>query len=281
MAATPPQSPNQVPVRLDYTASGIVFAKATAENLAIANTQSGIGTLNDVIEPVTFAQGLINITNGSTAITGTGTAFLSDFSVGQFLFYYDNEGDPVLAGKITSIANDVSMTLSENATVNKTLVNCGMSSIVLSTSDNIIIRIPVALTGFGPNVAVIPNWNAYKNLVTGFNNTSSNTLEQYSITGIPQEAATPPLVNIPYTITPVYNFQSFDTTVAGQKVTLYWQAATNFPSFCFAVFNPNGDADSKLAASTLYKLFASETFPLNGVRVTLSYNPGLLSQAGY
>lgn len=281
MAATPPQSPNQVPVRLDYTASGIVFAKATAENLAIANTQSGIGTLNDVIEPVTFAQGLINITNGSTAITGTGTAFLSDFSAGQFLFYYDNEGDPVLAGKIASIASNASMTLTENATVSKTLVNCGMSSIVLSTSDNIIIRIPVALTGFGPNVAVIPNWNAYKNLVTGFNNTSSNTLEQYSNTGIPQEAATPPLVNIPYTITPVYNFQSFGATVAGQNVTLYWQAATNFPSFCFAVFNPNGDADTKLAATTLYKLFASETFALNGVRVTLSYNPGLLSQAGY
>ena len=281
MAVTPPPSANLVPVRLDYTASGIVFAKATAENLAIANTQSGIGTLNDVIEPVTFAQGLINITSGSTAITGTGTVFRSDFSAGQFLFYYDNEGDPVLVGKIASIASDTSMTLTANATVTKTLVNCGMSSIVLSTSDNIIIRIPVALTGFGPNVAVIPNWNVYKNLVTGFNNTSSNTLEQYSITGTPQEAATPPLVNIPYTITPVYNFQSFNATVGGQRVTLYWQAATDFPSFCFAVFNPNGDADTKLAATTLYKLFASETFPLNGIRVTLSYNPGLLSQAGY
>jgi hypothetical protein len=281
MAVTPPPSANQVPVRLDYTASGIVFAKATAENLAIANTQSGIGTLNDVIEPVTFAQGLINITNGSTAITGTDTFFTSDFSAGQFLFYYDNEGDPVLAGKIASIANDVSMTLTANATVTKVLVNCGMSSIVLSTSDNILIRIPVALTGFGPNVAVIPNWNVYKNLVTGFNNTLSNTLEQYSTTGTPQVAATPPLVNIPYTITPVYNFQSFDAIVNGQRVTLYWQAATNFPSFCFAVFNPNGDADTKLAATTLYKLFASETFPLNGIRVTLSYNPGLLSQAGY
>jgi hypothetical protein len=258
-----------------------VFAKATAENLAIANTQSGIGTLNDVIEPVTFAQGLINITNGSTAITGTGTLFTRDFNAGQFLFYYDNEGDPVLAGKIASIASDTSMTLTANATVTKVLVNCGMSSIVLSTSDNILIRIPVALTGYGPNVAVIPNWNVYKNLVTGFNNTSSNNLEQYSIVSRPQEAATPPLVNIPYTITPVYNFQSFDAIVAGQRVTLYWQAPTNFPSFCFAVFNPNGDADTKLAATTLYKLFASETFPLNGIRVTLSYNPGLLSQAGY
>jgi len=281
MATSPQPSANQVPTRLGYTASGIVFAKATAENLAIARTQSGIGTLNDVIEPVTFAQGLINITSASTAITGTGTAFKTDFSAGQFLFYYDNEGDPVLAGKIAGVASDTSMTLTESATVSKTLVNCGMSSVILSTSDNILIRIPVPLTGYGPNVAVIPNWNVYKNLVTGFNNTSSNTLEQYSIISRPQEAATPPLVNIPYTITPVYNFQSYEAVVAGQKVTLYWQAATNFPSFCFAVFNPNGDADSKLAASTLYKLFASETFPLNGIRVTLAYNPSLLSQAGY
>jgi len=279
MAAPLPPSANQVPVRLDYTASGIAFAKATAENIAIANTQSGIGDLNDVIEPVTFATGKINITNGSTAITGTGTSFLSDFQAGQFLFYYDAEGDPVLVGKIASIASDAAMTLTASASVNKTLVNCGMANVILATTDNIIIRIPVVLNGYGTNVAVIPNWNAYKNLVTGFNNTTSNNLEQYSAVGTPQQQGT--AVNIPYTITPVYNFQSYEALVGGQKTTLYFQTAANFPSFCFAVLNPNGDSEVKLAANTLYKLFASETFPLNGVRVTLAYNPSLLSQAGY
>ncbi len=279
MAAPLPPSANQVPVRLDYTASGITFAKATAENLAIANTQSGNGTLNDVIEPVTFAQGKITVTNGSTAVTGTGTSFLSDFQAGQFLFYYDAEGDPALVGKIATVASDTSITLAANATINQTLVNCGMASVVLQTTDNIIIRIPVVLSGYGDNVCVIPNWNAYKNLVTGFNNDTTNNLEQYSAVNNPQVVGS--AVNVPYTITPVYNFQSYEAIVSGQKTTLYFQSASNFPVFCYAVLNPNGESDTKLAANTLFKLFASESAPLNGVRVTIAYNPSLLSQVGY
>ncbi len=123
MAATPPPSGNQVPIRLNYTASGILFAKANEANRAIAQTQSGAGTLTDVINPVTFATGKINTTNGSTAVTGVDTKFTDDFEAGQFLFYYNYEGDPVLVGRIASIASDTSLTLSSNAPSNQSLVN--------------------------------------------------------------------------------------------------------------------------------------------------------------
>lgn len=273
--ATTPVSGNQTPVRVTYTASGIVFAKATDANKAIAQTQSGVGTLTDVINPVTFAQGKITTTNGSTAVTGVDTIFLSNFKAGQFLFYYDKSGDPVLVGKIASISSDVSLTLTSNAPSTQTNVNCGMVSVVLGLTENFLIRIPVPIDTL-TNTAILPNWNAYKNLTTGFNNTTSNNLEQYSAVNAPQTIGT--AVNIPYTITPLYNFQSFQTTIGGQQVTRLFQSAANFPQFCFAELNPNGEA---LPANTLYKLFASERFELNGINVTTSYIPSLLTQAGY
>lgn len=275
--ATTPTPGSQAPVTPTYTASGIVFAKANDNNKAIALTQTGVGTLTDVINPVTFATGKITTTNGSTAVTGVDTLFLTDFRAGQFLFYYNNAGDPVLVGKIANVISDVSLTLTSNAPSSQTSVNCGMIDIVLGTTENFLIRIPVPIDA-QIQQATIPNWNAYKNLTTGFNNETYNNLQRYSLVNTPQTAATPPLENIPYEITPIYNFQSYETTVAGQKVTRLFQTPANFPQFCFAELNPNGDV---LAANTLFKLFANERFDLNGVTITTGYNPQTLKQAGY
>jgi len=259
-----------------YTASGITFAKATLENKAIALTQSGVGGLTNVINPITLATGVIT-TNGTTAVSGVGTTFEDDFKAGDFLFEYDNEGSPILVGRIAQIASNTSLTLSSAAPSSHTGVYCGMMNIVLSGNETFLIRIPVPINTV-TNLATLPNWNAYRNLVTGFNNNTNNSLERYSDIGSPQTAATPPLQNVEYTITAIYNFQSFQTTVNGQAVTRNFQTADNFPQFCFAEFNPGADA---YAANTLYKLFASERFNLNGISVTTNYNPNFLTQAGY
>jgi hypothetical protein len=274
--ATPSQ-----PVRLTYTASGITFAKANENNIAIANTQSGLGTLTDVIDPVTLASGLITVSG--TGVTGVGTSFLTDFAAGQYLFYYNNEGEPALLGKISVIGSATTITLTATAAINVTDVYCGMASTILGTSENLMIRIPVAQSG--PNV-IIPNWAAYRVIetpldATAYNNLTFSNLEQYSDVNVPQTPASPPLTNIPFTIQPVYNFQSYEAIVAGQKVTLYFQTAANFPSFCYAVLNPYGEANSVLAANTLYKLFANENFNLNGVVATTAYPQQFLTLAGY
>lgn len=277
--ATPSQ-----PVRLTYTASGITFAKANDNNIAIANTQSGLGTLTEVIAPVTLASGLISTQNpATTSISGVGTSFLTDFRVGQYLFYYNNEGEPALLGKISQIQTATTMTLVENANTVVTSVNCGMASTILGTSDNLMIRIPVVPSG--PNV-IIPNWAAYRNIespldATSYNNETFSNLEQYSNVNAPQTPASPPLTQIPFTIQPVYNFQSYEAIVAGQKTTLYFQTAANFPSFCYAILNPYGDANVALPANTLYKLFASESFNLNGIVATTAYTQQFLTLAGY
>lgn len=280
MATSPQPSANQVPVRFTYTASGITFAKANDNNIAIANTQSGLGELTDVIDPVTLASGKITVSG--TSVTGVGTSFLTDFAKGQYLFYYNNEGEPALLGKIFSVAQN-SMTLTAAAAINVTSVYCGMASTILGTSENLIIRIPVVPSG--PNV-IIPNWAAYRNIespldATSYNNETFSNLEQYSNVNAPQTPATPPLTQIPYTIQPVYNFQSYEAIVAGQKTTLYFQTAANFPSFCYAVLNPYGDANVSLPANTLYKLFASESFNLNGIVATTAYTQQFLTLAGY
>jgi hypothetical protein len=274
--ATTPIPGNQTPVRVTYTASGITFAKATLENKAIALTQSGVGELTNVINPITLATGVIT-TNGTTAVSGVGTTFEDDFKAGDFLFEYDNEGSPILVGRIAQIASNTSLTLSSAAPSSNTGVYCGMMNIVLSGNETLLIRIPVPINTV-TNLATLPNWNAYRNLVTGFNNNTNNSLERYSDIDSPQTAATPPLQNVEYTITAIYNFQSFQTTVNGQAVTRNFQTADNFPQFCFAEFNPGADA---YAANTLYKLFASERFNLNGISVTTNYNPNFLTQAGY
>jgi len=274
--ATTPIPGNQTPVRVTYTASGITFAKATLENKAIALTQSGVGELTNVINPITLATGVIT-TDGTTAVSGVGTTFEDDFKAGDFLFEYDNEGSPILVGRIAQIASNTSLTLSSAAPSSNTGVYCGMMNIVLSGNETFLIRIPVPINTV-TNLATLPNWNAYRNLVTGFNNNTNNSLERYSDIGSPQTAATPPLQNVEYTITAIYNFQSFQTTVNGQAVTRNFQTADNFPQFCFAEFNPGADA---YAANTLYKLFASERFNLNGISVTTNYNPNFLTQAGY
>lgn len=269
-------------VKLNYTASGIVFAKANDNNIAIANTQSGLGTLTDVIAPVTLASGKITVTG--TAVTGVGTSFQTDFAAGQYLFYYNYAGEPALLGKILSVGS-ASMTLTENATVNVVGVYCGMAQTILGTSENLMIRIPVLPNVQGVSV-ILPNWGAYRviesPLDTGAeNNSEYSNLEQYSVIDTPAVPINP-TVNIPFSITPVYNFQSYQTLDSnGQKVTLYFQTSANFPSFCYAILNPYGDQVTNLAPNTLYKLFANEAFPLNGIVATTAFSQQYLKLAGY
>jgi hypothetical protein len=269
-------------VKLIYTAAGITFAKANAENIAIAKTQSGIGELTDVIEPVTLASGKITV--DGTAVTGYGTSFTVDFRDGQYLFYYNRNGEPVLLGQILSRGGPFSMTLTSNATVNLTAqTNCGMANTILGTSENLLIRIPVVSNGVN---VIMPNWGAYRVIespleVNAYNNSEFSNLEQYSIINSPQTPATPPLTSISYTITPVYNFQSYEILENGQKVTKYFQIPANFPSFCFAILNPFGNSNLNLAPNTLYKVFASERFDLNGINVTTGFSQNFLTLAGY
>ena len=271
-------APNQI----TYTASGITFARWNPNNEAIANTYTGAGTLTDVIYPVTFATGKISITNGSASVSGTDTKFKTDFKAGQYLFYYNMEGDPALAGKIATVSTDTSMTLEAvYPGTSQTLVNCGMSEVVVGGSDQFIIQIPVPKNS-ATNTCILPNWINYVDSFTpnviGENNSAYSNIEQYSNVNNPQVPATPPLIEVPYIITPVSNFQKYK---GSSGLTVYFQTSADFPKYCYAKLNPYGDSSNVLPANTLFKFFANQRFQLNGITVGLNTDQETLYKSGY
>lgn len=264
---------------LTYTASGITFAKATDFNMRVAMTEDGIKPLESVITPVTFATGKISVSISSQTVSGTDTVFTVDFTVGDYLFYYNSTGDPVLVGKISTISNDTTLTL-VTAFPGSSISgrNCGKMNVVAGGMDSFIVSIPTQINTQTKS-CIIPNWSAY---VTSFKVTPSSigdinptllNLQQYSNVNNPQVAANP-AVNIQSTLLPI----KAEWRITNQKL---WQSTEAFPAFCFALINPYGDTTTGLASNTLFRMFVNQSFSLNGVSVSVQEDPNNLSKFGY
>lgn len=259
---------------------GITFARATEANIALANTATG-GTeadLQDIISPVTLATGKITCTSASTAITGIGTAFTTDFKIGDYLFYYDLfDAEPSLLGKIETISSNNSMTLTSGAptTINSPGRYCGKTNALLATQESIIMRVPVVRSS--GTTFFLPNWNMWlsPNSYGAFNNSSTNNLVRYSAINNPTEEATPPIQNISYTITPQFGWQINPSTLT------YFNTSAEIPNFAYGLIDPYGATAEVLAPNTLFKLFANPEFDENCIRATTSYSQSNLQSAGY
>lgn len=260
---------------------GITFAVANSANLAVANSPTGQGTLSEIITPVSLAKGKISSSTSSTSITGTGTEFLSDFNVGDYLFYYDiYTAVPALLGKIATVGSNSSITLEANALSTQTGVYCGRTNIVVRTQDNLIVRIPVPITG--PNQFSLPNWNNWLALPKRYgawNDSVTNSLKRISKPLTPSVPDTEQ--NIQYTLIPVFGWQSTEALVGGAKVFVYFPTTASIPQFVYALLNPNGSGNVALAPNTLFKLFANSNFSLNCIRAGLNYTKSNLVEAGY
>jgi hypothetical protein len=278
---------NSTPVSyVTYAAAGITFAKATPENIAVANTiDAAADSLTDVFSPVTLATGKITTAaTNSTLIEGTATAFLTDFNEGDFLFYYTANASPVLLGKILSVDTDAQITLTANSPVaisSPPGAYCGKINTVISAYEEILIRIPVVPLSFGPtgNVLTIamPYWNGYREAPpqpTSNNLISSSSMSTYSKINNPSQIGT--VNQVPFTITAIYNYP-----VAPGTNTVFATSAF-FPNYAYALLNPYGNSSvQNLAANTLYKMFANENFQDNGIRVNTNYPFSNLRSAGY
>ena len=268
------------PILTNYTASGIIFAKATAANIAVANTLKATpDSLTDVFTPVTLATGKITSSaTNSAVIQGTGTVFLTDFSAGDFLFYYTAGASPVLLGRIASVDSNTQITLTENSS---TAIGatpgayCGKTNTDIGIYEEILMRIPVQPNG--PSQIIMPNWNEYREsppppVRTSNNEITSSSMDSYSQVNNPAVIVNTP-VRVPYTIAPIFPYQSPSGT--------FFPTPNDFPNYAYALLNPYGSGNTGLAANTLYKMFANESFPLNGVIVTTNYTRALFAAAGY
>lgn len=269
--------------------AGITFAKDTAANRAVANSATGgaASDLSDIINPITLATGKITCTSGNTTITGIGTAFYTDFVVGDYLFSYSLlTAAPSLLGKISQINSDTSMEIADDAptTINAPGLYCGKTNVILAAKENIIMRVPVT-RGSGTTF-YLPNWNAWRTTpgVTQFNNSTYNSLKQFSYTNNPtQEDPSQP--NVSYTITALYGWVGTPTGGGKnqlQSTLVYFPNEAAIPTFAYALLNPFGAGNDVLASNTLYKLFADQQFNSNcfvgGINTVTSDD---LKQAGY
>jgi hypothetical protein len=279
-----------MPQYYSYTPTDIKFAVASSENLQIAQATYfstslyNTDALTDVVEPVTFAQGLITVTASSSAVTGVDTQFEVDFKPGQFLYYYNNQGDPVLAGRISTISSDTTLTLTDVfAGTTQANVNCGMTTKIFLVNDDFIVRIPTQIINNG-NGLVLPNWAVYKSTNGQSNNSANIALNRYSLVNSPATAATPPLANVPFQIrTYGRSDEQWESQASGQDL-YYFASWDNLPKYAYARLSLYPGSTQLLSANTLYSFFINNNIPNNGI-VATNNGQGLPEQdlidAGY
>lgn len=276
--------PTPIPTITNFNFTGIKFYRNTETNQKIAGTQTGADSFppDDEIRPVSLATGTITFDGGGgspNTVTGVGTAFVTDFRVGQFLFYYDALGNPSLVGKIAAIGNNSTLTLEDVAAATKTDVFCGSANAIIARNETILVAIPTALNGTSQKY--IPIWNAYREAppsAGSFNNETNMSLSQISGVNAPGTPISP-VVNIPFTISPLITWDSYIDSTLGYSVT--FPSVSSMPSVCWAELRPNGGNGVTLAPNTLYRLFVEEAVNNNALLITTKYPTVNLQQAGY
>lgn len=288
MAAASGPNPANI-IKGNYTASGIVFAKATDANMLVAKSiVAAPEDLTDVFAPVTLASGKIGAAaTNSPVIQGINTNFENEFFQGEYMFYYTAGAQPILLGKIANVDSPTQITLSANSPIgiDETPTGaqiyppyCGKTKTLIGTTEQIIMRIPVVTKA--PGQIWLPNWNAYRitaNEPTSFNKATSVSMSTYSQINDPSQAAVSP-VQVQFTIKPIWEYAK--VTVSGYQ---YVFANTNwFPNFAYALLDPYGDSlTQSLPANTLYKMFANQSFDNNGILATVNYPVLFLTSSGY
>jgi len=258
---------------INYSVSGIIYAKPTTENLAVANSISGVGELTDVITPPSLLDGKITFSTSSSSVTGTDTDFQTDLLEGDYLFAYTATGVPALVGKIDTINSITSLTLTTDASYSSPTVarNYGSSSFFIRSNESVLIRIPAVPVFNVPNTIMIPSWANFRLPVTtnsfGTNNSAVSSVSQYSESGQPLVIDGTP-TNIPFSIIPI------------TKIYISQRNGVTLPSFIFAEINFFGAIVQELIASTMYSLFTNSIIP--GEQIGTRFLPsGFANNSGY
>ena len=104
-------------------------AHAVSQNISSAAT----GTWEATAWPNTLRSGMISVTAGDTNVVGTGTAFLTELSVGNIL----RTTDDVMIGTVAAIINDTDLTLTNTPATTRT--NIAYNGQGVGPADNVTI----------------------------------------------------------------------------------------------------------------------------------------------
>lgn len=261
---------------MSYTASPIKYYRVNANNTSIATSNSGASAspTEEIAAPILASNNGTLVSVVGTAVTGSGTLFITNFDQGQYLYFINGSGNYVLIGQIASIGTETSLTLTAAASNPVTSGTVLAASYALITSnESLYIRIPTASAG--TDLRDLPDFNDWR-LGDGTNNTSISQLQQVSVSGEPLTAQTPQATNIPFTFVTMNIF-----TPAGQVngVTTYWSTSNDFPTYIWIKVTPKIGSSTSLATQSLFRFNTIDVQP--NVTVSPGTTRTKLTTAGY
>lgn len=190
------------------------------------------------------------LAKNTNIVTGVNTQFLTDYLPGDYLFYFDASGSPILVGRISTVS-DAQLVLTAKSNVDVVNKKGGKVNVVINGSESFLIRIPAIPNG---NAVYLPNWDSFRLTATptSYNNDTVSSISTYSAPNNPAVIGTPS--QAPFSITPTNVFPQLSNKI------FYQTPSPDFPNYLFAVLNPFGDqADLNLIQNTMYQFQCSDS----------------------
>ena len=269
----------------NYSAE-IKYARVNSNNTALANSNDGDGdgsgaTISEVIEAPTHSAFTVSGTPSGTTVTASASV-ASTFEAGQYLFYWDDNANPILIGQIASIATST-ITLTGNiigSGASMTNKELGVSYSLVTANEEFYIRVKTTkVDSTVTSFIQMPNFQNWRTTPSQRENSTvkqgQSSIQRYSNIGVPVSiSGTQPYVN--FKIATMNSFLSPNNSVTffsnwGQFPQYIWLKATIVPS----------DATpSALVPATMYR-FATNEFMDNTITVTANTLNATLYDAGY
>lgn len=272
---------------MSYNINTINYYRVNNNNTAIAQSARGnSGSPTEEISAPVFGGTFSSYTPNTLTITGQSGSTFNDLDVGQYLFYTTNQGVYVQVGQIATIAqNGLSLTLTDAMIPGSIPVSSDLYGTfsLITTIEEIFIRLSTDLTGAGPSQAYIPNFGLGRwrqsNGLTGRNSPAQCAIQRISLVGNPI-ATESPAVDIPFTFVTMNQF-----TVANPSTTgggpRYFGSSGDFPVYIWIRCTPTSTIVGQpgLTASTLYTFITQQLTP--SLTIAVQTTATQLSAAGY
>lgn len=237
----------------------------TPNNLLIASSSSGVGTPEDNISPPVTINGTITTTLSNTSVTGVGTLFTTELSIGDYL--YTNSDTYI--GRVLNIIDNTNLTLytggayvgiSGQPFKKKSPTNVNISG-------DFLLRIGVIFDT--PSTAQIPRIDQLRNPVSTlssvFTNTSYIEMGRDSSIGDPSTNIT--RVNVPITIERLTQFQQISSPTGN-----YFSTVSDFPQFVWYKLNCFGNTTQLLEVKTRYNFRIEENLPHSTITTNMPFS---------
>lgn len=269
----------------NYSAE-ITYARVNANNNTLANSNDGDGdgsgaTISEVIEAPTNSGFFVSGTPVGTSVTASASV-AGVFEAGQFLFYWDLTGNPVLIGQIDEVSGSA-ITLVSNiigSGASMTTQELGVSYSLITSNEEFYIRVKTSkVVSTVSSSILMPNFQLWRTVPSQRNAspvvTSQSNIVQYSNIGVPVSiGVTQPFIS--------FQFRTINRFLSSNAGASFFSNFAQFPLYIWlrATIIPSGATTSALAASTTYR-FTTNEFMDNAITITANTPNAVLYDAGY